>query len=221
MNPNTIPPANEVGRLVIHLPDDATFYDKRSYLPVALDLVEGSQTPHPSLLRADEQGINYMAQDEVFSALCSDRAQRTVDQTLLVGGDPVTPERYLGMWRAAIASSVSPETAAKEHGIRPVAVLLGPLAAMSGAKSSWTTCPFGTFDAVRARYGKQIEVARDGTFALELDLVQPGCARDAYYTASMMCAVLRRETTAWRACIEIRTTSGRRGQVQLFDSVEN
>ena len=88
MNPHTTPAVDEVGRLVIHLPDDATFYGPRSYLPIALDLVERVKTP--SLLRPDPQGINYMAQYEVFSALCSDRAQRTVDQTLLVGGQPTT-----------------------------------------------------------------------------------------------------------------------------------
>ena len=83
MSPHS-PTLDEVGRLVIHLPDDATFYGERSYLPIAVDLVDGSKTP--SLLRADQHGVHYMAQYEVFSALCSDRAQRTVDQTLLVGG---------------------------------------------------------------------------------------------------------------------------------------
>ena len=88
MSPHS-PTLDEVGRLVIHLPDDATFYGERSYLPIAVDLVDGSTTP--SLLRADQHGVHYMAQYEVLSALCSDRAQRTVDQTLLVGGTPTTP----------------------------------------------------------------------------------------------------------------------------------
>ena len=78
-----------------------------------------------------------MAQYEVFSALCSDRAQRTVVQTLLVGGTPTTPERYLRLWRDAITTSVSAETAATLHGIRAVAVLQAPLASVTGAKSSW------------------------------------------------------------------------------------
>ena len=60
MHPHTTPAVDEVGRLVIHLPDDATFYGARSYLPIALDLVEGVKTP--SVLRPDPQGINYMAQ---------------------------------------------------------------------------------------------------------------------------------------------------------------
>ena len=60
-----------------------------------------------------------------------------------------------------------------------------------------------------------------GAFALELDLALPGAARDAYYGASMICAVLRLEPTAWRACIELRkTTTGRPGQASLFSSVE-
>jgi len=219
MHPHATPVVDEVGRLVIHLPDDATFYGARSYLPIALDLVERVKTP--SLLRPDPQGINYMAQYEVFSALCSDRAQRTVDQTLLVGGQPTKPERYLGLWRDAIAASVSAESAAEEHGIRVVAVLQAPLAAMASAKSSWTCCPFGTFAAFQARYAKQMDLAGDGAFTLELDLARPGAARDAYYGASMICAALRRAPTAWRACIELRkTTAGRPWQASLFASVE-
>ena len=218
MNPHTTPAVDEVGRLVIHLPDDATFYGARSYLPIALDLVERVKTP--SLLRPDPQGINYMAQYEVFSALCSDRAQRTVDQTLLVGGQPTKPERYLGLWRDAIAASVSAESAAEGHGIRVVAVLRAPLAAMASAKSSWTCCPFGTFAAFQAKYAKQMDLTGVGAFALELDLALPGAARDAYYGASMICAVLRQAPTAWRACIELRKTTGRPGQASLFASVE-
>jgi hypothetical protein len=199
MNPHTTPAVDEVGRLVIHLPDDATFYGARSYLPIALDLVAGVKTP--SLLRADLQGVNYMAQYEVFSALCSDRAQRTVDQTLLVGGQPTKPERYLGLWRDAIAASVSAESAAEEHGIRVVAVLQAPLAAMASAK--------------------QMDLTGDGAFTLELDLARPGAARDAYYGASMICTVLRREPAALRACIELRkTTAGRPGKASLFASAE-
>ena len=219
MNPHTTPAVDEVGRLVIHLPDDATFYGARSYLPIALDLVERVKTP--SLLRPDPQGINYMAQYEVFSALCSDRAQRTVDQTLRVGGQPTKPERYLGLWRDAIAASVSAESAAEEHDIRVVAVLQAPLAAMASAKSSWTCCPFGTFAAFQARYANQMDLTGDGAFTLELDLARPGAARDAYYGASMICTVLRREPAAWRACIELRkTTTGRPGQASLFASAE-
>ncbi len=92
---------------------------------------------------------------------------------------------------------------------------------MASAKSSWTCCPFGTFAAFQARYAKQMDLTGDGAFTLELDLARPGAARDAYYGASMICAVLRREPTAWRACIELRkTTAGRPGQASLFASVE-
>ena len=45
MHPHTTPAVDEVGRLVIHLPDDATFYGARSYLPIALDLMNGVKTP--------------------------------------------------------------------------------------------------------------------------------------------------------------------------------
>lgn len=217
MSPHS-PTLDEVGRLVIHLPDDATFYGERSYLPIAVDLVDGSTTP--SLLRADQHGVHYMAQYEVFSALCSDRAQRTVDQTLLVGGTPTTPERYLRLWRDAMTTSVSAETAATLHGIRAVAVLQAPLASVTGAKSSWTTCPFGSFTSFRAKYGGQMSLASDGTFALELDLARPGSARDAYYGASMMSSVLRSEPTAWRASIELRVTAGHHEQVPLFAGAE-
>lgn len=214
----TAPFANEVGRVIIHLPDDATFYRDRSYLPIAIDLVDGKQIP--SLLRSDEHGIDYMAGYEIFSALCSDRAQRTVDRRLLVDAAPITPERYLSLWRSAIGCSIPPEEASKTLGIQAVAVLQAPLAAMAGASSSWTSCPFGAFEAFQAKYRRELNVSDDGVFTLELDLARPEAARDAYYAASMVSTRLRQGSIVWRASIELRTSSRQVGQVSLFAIAE-
>ncbi len=81
MNHDINRPINEIGRIVIHLPDDAMFYRDRSYLPVVIDMADGEQLP--KLLRSGDHGINYMAQYEIFSSLCSNRAQMAVDQRLL------------------------------------------------------------------------------------------------------------------------------------------
>lgn len=214
----TAPPANEVGRVIIHLPDDATFYRDRSYLPIAIDLVDGKQIP--SLLRSDEHGIDYMAGYEIFSALCSDRAQRTVDRRLLANAAPITPERYLSLWRSAIGSSIPPEEASKTLGIQAVAVLQAPLAAMTGARSSWTSCPFGAFEAFQTKYRHDQNVSDDGVFTLELDLARPEAARDAYYAASMVSTRLRQGSIAWRASIELRKSPREIGQVSLFAIAE-
>jgi hypothetical protein len=214
----TAPPSNEVGRVVIHLPDDATFYRDRSYLPIAIDLVDGTQIP--SLLRSDSHGIDYMAGYEIFSALCSARAQRTVDRSLLVDNAPITPERYLGLWRSAIGNSMPPQAASKTFGIQAVAVLQAPLADLAGARSSWTSCPFGAFETFQDKYRRELNVSSDGVFTLELDLARPGAARDAYYAASMVSTRLRHGSTAWRASIELRTSPRGTGQVSLFAVVE-
>lgn len=214
----TVPPANEVGRVIIHLPADATLYRDRSYLPIAIDLVDGKRVP--SLLRSDEHGIDYMAGYEIFSALCSDRAQRTVDRRLLADAAPIAPERYLSLWRSAIGSSIPPEEAAKTLGIQAVAVVQAPLANMAGARSSWTSCPFGSFEAFQAKYLRELNVSDDGVFTLELDLAGPEAARDAYYAASMVSTRLRHGSTAWRASIELRTSPSRTGEVSLFAVVE-
>ncbi len=218
MKPDINRPINEIDRVVIHLPDDATFYSSRSYLPVVVDLVDGVQ--RPTLLRPSSQGINYMAQYEIFSALCSDRAQKAVDHELLVAGLPVTPERYLGMWRTAIADSVSAVTAQQQHGIQAFAVLRAPLAAMAGVKSSWTTCPFGTFAVFQSKFGEHFRLADDGTFTVELDLAKPGFARAAYYAASMMCSKFDRDSAQWRAGIQLRAASASRVQAGLFETAE-
>lgn len=215
---NTPPTANEVGRVVIHLPDDATFYRDRSYLPIAIDLVDGTQIP--SLLRSDSHGIDYMAGYEIFSALCSDRAQRTVERSLLVDNAPITPEGYLGLWRSAIGNSMPPEAASKTLGIQAVAVLQAPLAAMAGARSSWTSCPFGAFEAFQAKYRRELNASDDGVFTLELDLARPEAARDAYYAASMVSSRLRQGAIVWRASIELRTSPRQAGQVSLFTIAE-
>ena len=218
MNHDIDRPINEIGRIVIHLPDDAMFYRDRSYLPVAIDQADGQQ--RPTLLRSGERGINYMAQYEIFSSLCSNRAQMAVDQRLLVAGMPVTPERYLGMWRIAIAGSLAPADAAREHGIQARAILGAPLADMAGVKSSWSTCPFGTFSRFQAKFGDLFELGDDGNFMLELDLATPGHARAAYYAASMMCSKFDRSSTNWRACIEVRKVGAQRHQSGLFEIAE-
>lgn len=218
MPSETSSPINEIDRVVIHLPDDAMFYSHRSYLPVAIDLIDGEQ--QPTLLRHGDRGISYMAQYEIFSVLCSDRAQKAVDHQLLAAGKPVTPERYLGLWRTAIAESVTAAVAKAELGIQAVAVLRAPLAAMSDAKSSWTSCPFGTFARFQAAYGHLFKHCDDGTFALELDLAIAGCAQAAYYGASMMCNKFDRGSSSWHAGILIRRVGTRLHQAGLFEVAE-
>ena len=198
----TPPITDERGRLVIHLPNDATLVGWRTYLPVVADHVAGQTTR--SLLRERDRGIDYDAQYSVFSLLCSDRAQRVVDKTLLVQGKPITPERYLGLWRNAIESSVSLDAAARDHGLHPFATLSGPLALLRSTNSSWTCCPFGSFTAFEAKYGEAMQVNSEGNFTLEIALASQDGARDAYYGASMLSSALRKSDAAWQAFVTLR-----------------
>lgn len=216
MNLNHNAPVNEVGRVVIHLPEDAIFYEARSYLPVVIDQVDGMN--RPALLRSGGQNLHYLAGYEIFNTVCSDRAQRTVDQALLVDGAPITPERYLTLWRAAIKGSVPINTAAREHGFDVVAILSGPRAEMAGAKATWTNCPLGSFAAFEAKYRRHFSAAGDGSFRVELDLARPDAARDASFAASMMSNALRRSSQPWRTQIELRQTRPALGQAPLFDT---
>jgi hypothetical protein len=180
-------PINEVDRVVIALPADTTFYSTVHYVAVAFDATSGAVTP--SIL-GSSQCLAFLPRHQIFSALCGDRAIRTVDHHLLVDGKPLTPEHYLGFWRTALQQPCSPDEFAGRRGYALVAVLGGVLEKLRGLSSPWTSSPFAMFDDFEAAYGDKMVLIDDGRkFLLELDLRQENAARDAFYGEALLAQV--------------------------------
>ena len=178
-------PVNEVGRIAVALPEDATLYNDRRFIAVAFDA--GAHGVTHDILGGSRSYLPFRAAYEIFSDLCGDRAIRTVDGALLVDGKIILPERYLALWRTAIGQPVTPSLFADRYGVEIVAILGGTLAALRGKRKSWSSSPFETFDDFEAAYRDRIKYLDDGQrFRIEFDLRREYAARDAFYLESFM-----------------------------------
>lgn len=183
MHPNP-PHLNEAGRAMISLPPDATIHSGSHYLAIAFDATPESDAA-PVILGGAE--LPFMALWELLSLLCGDRAQRTVDGTLLAGGRPVTPEAYLKLWRDASAAALTPEQFATRYGLVPTFLIEGSLLLARGCERAYTSSPFAVFDDFETACRDEMQVSEDGTrFVVTLDARRPNAARDAYYGASFL-----------------------------------
>ncbi|QDL38548.1 hypothetical protein [Rhodoferax sediminis] len=114
---------------------------------------------------------------------------RTVDGSLRVHGQIITPERYLSLWRATLEHPMTAAQFTERHGQQVLLVLGGPMTPLRGQRSSWTSSPFAHFDDFEAAYRDRIEYRTDGGgehFEIALDLCEPNAARDAFYAASFI-----------------------------------
>jgi len=220
MDQNHASVINEVGRVVVRLSDDATIYGSATYVAIAFDASPGSPERSPSLLSRFPNGLGYQAQYELFYGLCADRAQKTVDGQLVADGRPISPEKYLCLWRQAIEHACSAGALFTDHGLRLVATLRAPLAAMSGKQSPWTSSPFADFEAFHAKHGRSMAVDAAGVFTLALDLRGRHAARDAYYGASMLSCALGHDSTDWQARITVHATRASTAHPALFQRTE-
>src|SRR5688500_16559902 len=118
------PMVDEVDRIVVRLPDDATFYSTPLFVAIAVYL--GDEGIRPVMLRPDHR-VRFLAQYEVMSLLCDDRAQLSVDGQLRCRGGRVTPEHYLGLWRKVLLAPLSAQELYEQHGWSLIAQLKGPL----------------------------------------------------------------------------------------------
>lgn len=209
---------NEVDRLAVRLPDDATIYQSPTYIAIAFDADVSTARPTPKLLQRRPCMLEYQAQYELFSTLCADRAQQTVDAQLLVAGRSITPEKYLALWRHAVANAISLRALFADYGLRIVATLRAPLSAMAGRRSSWTCCPFGTFDAFLARHRPCMKFDAAGSFTLHLDLRDPDAARDAFYGASMLSDAFTAGSPECHVAMVLEHTRRHKAQAPLFAS---
>jgi hypothetical protein len=182
---------DEIDRITIRLPTDATVFRTPTFLALTLDAEAGSNTPVPSLL-PEHECLRYLAQYELMSVLCARRAQWAVDGRLRCQGSRVTPERYLGLWRKALTEPLSPQEVFDQRGWSLVARLNGPLsdASLMKRKSGWTCCPFQTFGGFQARYRDRLQ--DDGTqrFSVDIDLAEPDGARNAFHGRSLLSSVI-------------------------------
>lgn len=110
-----------------------------------------------------------------------------MDGSLRVDGDVVTPERYLGLWRTAIAQPLMPEQFAERHAVCAYVELGGRFEGLRGRRASWSSSPFETFDHFEAAYLERIDYMDDNErFRVEFDLRQTHAARDAFYLESFL-----------------------------------
>ena len=192
---------DEIDRIAVRLPSEATFYGTPMNVALAVDADGDAQVP---VLLGQQQGLRFYAQYELISLLCADRAQLAVDGRLRCRGDRVSPEQYLGLWRKALSASPSAQDVYEQRGWTLAVRLDGPLsdARWNGRRSGWTCCPFQTFAAFRARYGNRLQQHGDGRFTLDIDLAEPDGARNAFYGRSLLSSVLGHDGP-WSAVLHL------------------
>jgi hypothetical protein len=197
----TIPKVDEIDRLAVRLPCEATFYGTPMYVALAVDADGDAKLP---VLLGQQHGLRFFAQYELISLLCGDRAQLAVDGQLRCGGVRISPEHYLGLWRKALSASPSAQEVYEKRGWTLAVRLAGPLsdAHWDGRRSGWMCCPFQTFAAFRTRYANRLEQHGDGRFTVDIDLAEPDGARNAFYGRALLSSVLGHDGP-WSAVLHL------------------
>lgn len=192
MSTNHVPavaqsPLNELARAVIGLPLDATLYSSPHFVAIVWD---DGPTPRPSILGAEDTALPYFASYQLINRLCGDRAMRTVDGTLRVRQRTLTPEAYLGLWRAAMQAPLTPQELASRFSLKILVTLGAALAPARLASRVWTSSPFESFLDFEAAYGSRFVLSPTASgasgFELTLDLCAPQAARDAFYGRALV-----------------------------------
>ena len=215
MNPAATRPVNEIGRFLVSLPENATFYGDSHYVPIAFEATDDGCESR--IVGIPESRLVYLPKYRVIDALCGDRAQRTVDEALVVCGKPITPERYLALWRQGLDEAAPPAILAARHGLRVCAVIEAPLEPLWKATQPWSGSPFETFDELHARYASQIQDLSDGRFRLAFDLRVDDAARDAFYAEAIVSSALGHDSDAWSAGLILQGRAAARQQGALFE----
>ncbi|MCA9467766.1 MAG: hypothetical protein KC643_20290 [Nitrospira sp.] len=132
-------PTNELNRLIIAC--GSFHWSDPCYM--ALTLHAGPTTPILQFL--GEPSLDFPQPYQIFGTLCHGRAQQVVDHRLLVQQKPITPERYLQLWRHAFNYPLTPHDLADRHGYRILAHFQGPEPIPPTWKNQYTRSPFATF----------------------------------------------------------------------------
>lgn len=204
--PESIRSINEIERVAIVLPEGTTFYDDQRFVAVAWEAA-AMREPIRQVIGSHRNSLPFLAPYELVNHLCGDRAMRTVDGSLRVNGQIITPERYLGLWRAALQHPLTATQFTQRYGQQVLLVLGGPVTPLRGQRSSWTSSPFAHFDDFEATYRDRIDYRTDESgehFEIALDLCEPNAARDAFYAASF----IRGTELEKQGQVEVRLQSG-------------
>lgn len=183
------PPLNEYARAVVALPSDATFYSDTRFVAIAWDDAGDGHMPRPAIVGAD-RALPYLAPYELIDLLCGDRAMKAVDGALQVRHRTLTPEAYLGLWRAALAAPLQAQELGSQHGLKILVTLGAALQPARRASRVWSSSPFAGFHDFEAAYGPRFVLGPTASgasgFELTLDLCEPLAARDAFYARALV-----------------------------------
>jgi hypothetical protein len=184
------PVCHEHARAVVALPENATFYDGTHYVPIVWESIPQSPTPQPGIVGDHRDGLPYFPAWRLIDLLCSDRARRTVEGQLRDGFQIVTPERYLGLWREALARPLTADDLAGRHGLSLRVTLGAMLERERGARCPWNSSPFDTFEDFEALYGGRFvrRALSSGhvCFEVTLDLREPDAACHVFYAHALL-----------------------------------
>ena len=158
---------NEVDRVVIEMPKGGDGWCDVPLIGVAF---EGSGAA--VLVEAD-----LVASHRIIKSVCSKRATEVVGGGLLVGGKEVKPEKYLGLWRAAIEARVPVACALERFGLSICLVVRGNSAKQQGVKKHSTLDPMDGFDGWSEKYLGRMRVDADGYFELNLMATEEGAVQ--------------------------------------------
>lgn len=173
------PMKNEIDRVVIALPANTCIYSDARFLAIAFD-ADAQGQPHAETLRFKEN-LPFLASYEIFYCLCNARAQWAVDQSLVVKGQALTPERYLGLWREAVKQAISLQEFADRYGFTTLLEFEGSLS-LRGQKNMWDSSPFPHFYDFEAAHSAHFEyLDTNQRFRVTLDLLTKDASRDAFY----------------------------------------
>ncbi len=158
---------NEIGRVVIVVPGgDGGMGLGEHYVGVSLD--EGpSGTVATSITSVPQYAYS------LIGRVCDGRAVATVGGDIVVHGKPVPPEKYIRLWREALAKAVSPEEAAEKFGVAASLVVRGNLSRQAGHNRHRTTDPMPNFDGWAKAFATVMQPDAEGYFEFALDLREP------------------------------------------------
>lgn len=193
-------PINELNRLIIDCRPRPN-HDS-AYLPLVID--DTSNGPQASLMAGPI--FDFLAPYRIMQALCDDRAQRTVDHQLLINGQPITPERYLKIWRSALTQPLSLRALGDQFGLRLLVHMQGAPEIPDHWRSPYQDAPFPNFSTFINHYREQI-VETDGLLHLALDLRQPDALHHLWSADTMIPSKYATPPPTWKAWISVEPLS--------------
>jgi len=190
---------NEVGRAIVTLPNSPHRYPWENDSVIALAIDRSEFSFKGSIVGSRKRNLGYLSGYQIVPALCEDRAQRCVDKALVVEGKAISPENYIGLWRAAKTTPITLEEVFRIYGIRLVASFSGPVDRMVGKKSRRNSESGLLFDDLLQKYAKSGDVDSQylRTFKLSIDYCGRDGPWDAVTISEMLSGELGHDSELW------------------------